>query len=140
MEVPESVVIGLRNVRPTFNLRWNPKARNIGERSFDVMGNPREITWDGRWELWDTDNMGIDYPVMTLEDKHGDFMPPGDWLVETVNMINPARYGGDVSKMIEELVDKPNLELERLGEKSWEDLVDSLAKYYTLRRPLVAVP
>jgi hypothetical protein len=139
MEAPESVVLGLRGIRAAFNLRWNSTARSVGERSFDVNGKPREIAWDPRWELWDTDEFGAEYRVMVLEDESGAFVPPGEWLVDLVNLINPARYDGDMEKMIQALVDDPNENVRKVGERQFESLTEHLAEYFGPRRSMVTV-
>lgn len=132
MQAPESVTTGLRNVRETFTLRWNHKGKVVGKRSFDVNGNPRELTYEPRWELWDMDVDGIVYKLMTLEDYvTGEFLPADDRFVEFVNLINPARYDGSVEKMIEALVDSQNDFVQHMAEKEFEALIDSVGSYYT---------
>ena len=138
-EAPEHIVTGLKSIRSTFFLKWNPTAKRIGESSFDVNGNAREVKFDGRWELWDVDAEGALYMVMRLEDNDGSFIPPGDWLIHTLNLMNPARYNGSVEKMLKALVHEPNAELEKIREQDWNNLVDSMARYYTLRKPIVSV-
>jgi hypothetical protein len=127
MEAPADTAIGLKGIRETMHLRHNPTARVIGERSFDVNGKPRELTYDPRWEVWDVDPQGVEYLVMTLEDERGQYKPPGSWLVELMNMCNPARYDGDLSKMIQALVDNPNDHVSSLAEKSFSDMCEGLA-------------
>lgn len=132
MEAPEGIVTALKNIRPTFRLVWNPTARVIGERSFDVNGNPREVTHDPRWELWDTDGDGVHYKVMTLEDSHqGAFMPADQRFVDFVHLIDPGRYGGSVEKMIQALVDDENKYIEQVAEKDFQSLTDALSNYFT---------
>jgi hypothetical protein len=125
VEAPQDVLIGLRNVRDTFDLRWNPTAKVVGGHSFDVNGNPRELQHEGRWELWDTDAHGNEYKVMTLQNE-GEFVPPGTWLVELIRLMDPARYGGDIHKAIEAMVDEPNDYVSNIGQQEYIDLVDSL--------------
>jgi hypothetical protein len=131
MDVPEGVLRDLQGVRSTFRLVWNPKGRVIGERSFDVNGHPRELTYDPRWELWDTDAHGAHYKVMTLESEQGGFLAADQRFVEFVRLIDPARYGGSVERMIQALVDDENRYVEQLAQKDWENLVDSVARYFT---------
>jgi hypothetical protein len=131
MQAPQGVVEGLSNIRPSFNLVWNPTARVVGGYSFDVNGNPRHVEHSPRWELWDRDGSGIAYKVMTLEDRHGNFLPADQRLVEFVRLIDPARYNGSVEKMIQSLVDDENEYVERLREDDFERLIDSLANYFT---------
>lgn len=132
MEAPESIVEALRSIRPTFNLVWNERGRVIGERSFDVNGNPRVVTWDPRWELWDRDVDGIAYMVLRLEEAETQkFLPPGQWLLDLLYLIDPARYGGNVEKMIRALVDDENEYVKKLAKDDFERLIDSLSNYFT---------
>lgn len=130
MEAPESIRIGLANIRPTLHLRWNRQARVVGEASFDVNGNPRKVEFDPRWEIWDTDESGREYRVTTLEGPKGEFVPPGEWVLELMALINPANYGGDLHKMVEALVDKPNARVEKLAEDRYRELVDYFADLF----------
>jgi hypothetical protein len=127
VEVPVDVSVGLANVRPTLHVRWNPTARPVSGASFDVNGEPRKVVYDPRWELWDKDEMGAEYRVTVLEGPKGEYLPLGTWVLELVALINPANYGGDLSKMVEALVDKPNEDVARLGDKAFEHLTEYLA-------------
>jgi hypothetical protein len=123
-------MIGLLGIRQTLHLRHNPAAVQVGERSFDVNGRPRHREFEPRWELWDTDAHGNEYRVMTLQSPEGGYLPPGYWLVELVRLIDPARYGGNLDKMIEALVDSPNTRLDALSKGSYEDLVEDFAERF----------
>jgi hypothetical protein len=127
VEVPESVRIGLANISPSLHARWNPRAVLKRGWSFDVNGQPRGREYEGRWTLWARDVFGVEYKVTTLVAPDGGFIPLGDWVVEMMNFMNPERFGGDMSKMIEELVDKPNEDVSRVGERQFRELVDYLA-------------
>jgi hypothetical protein len=127
VEVPVDVAAGLASVRQTLHVRWNPTAQVVGARSFDVNGNARQLTHEARWELWDRDEFGVEYKVATLEGPDGGFLPLGTWVLELVAQINPANYGGDIHRMVEALIDKPNADVARLGEKSYEQLIEYLA-------------
>jgi hypothetical protein len=136
MEVSVDVELGLKAIRDTFKLLLNPKGRAVGGRSFDVMGNPREGAYEARWELWDKDVSGREYKVVTLEDRDGGFMPPDQRLVDFINLINPERYGGEVEKMIDALVDSPNQYASTLGDLQYEQMIEHLADVsWTLNRP-----
>jgi hypothetical protein len=135
MEAPDHIVQGLKGVKAEFNLRWNPRARYVSGSSYDVNGNPRTVVYDPRWELWDRDDMGIAHKVMTLEDAEtGGFMPPGEWLLQLVRLIDPARYGGDVGRMTKALVDDHNESVRKVAQKDWERLVEAVGSYYTPAR------
>jgi hypothetical protein len=127
VEVPVDVAAGLASVRQTLHVRWNPTAQVVGERSFDVNGNARELSHEPRWELWDRDELGVEYKVATLDGPDGGFLPLGTWVLELVALINPANYDGDVHRMVEALIDKPNADVARLGEKCFEQLTEYLA-------------
>lgn len=126
-EVPEDVQIGLRNIKQTLHARWNPTARYLSGASFDVNGNPRKVTYDPRWEIWDTDESGREYRVTILDGRDGEFVDLGMWVVEMMNKLNPERYGGDLHKMIEALVDQPNLAVDKVGNDTYEELINFLA-------------
>lgn len=135
-EAPESVLIGLRSIRETFQLRWNPTAKRITPGSFDASGVVIPAEWDPRWELWDKDAEGREYMVMQLQTRGGEFRAPGAWLVELMNKLNPARYDGDVSKMIAALVDDPVNRLEEVGDADADDLFEMVARWaYQVRTP-----
>lgn len=141
MEASTDVVIALQGVRPTMRLVHNPQGKLVGGRSFDVNGKPREKLWQPRWELWDTDADGVEYKVTTLEDENGEFRHPDQRLVELIRLINPERYGGDLHKMVEALVDEPNNYVEGLSDKSYEELVESVAdRCWSAKTPHIAVP
>lgn len=136
MEAPESVVKGIKAIKPTFSLFFNPEAKVVpgSGHSFDVNGRARKMKREGRWEVWDVDAYGQPYKVMTLQEPNGGFRPADQRLVEFLNLINPERYNGDVSRMIEELVEKPNEYVRGVEERDFERLVDSVANYYTPAR------
>lgn len=127
MEVSLDVRIGLANIRPTLHLRWNPLAKVLREWDFDANGNARKKVHDPRWELWDTDETGRTYKVMTFEGNDGEFLPQGSWMIEAFQLINPANYDGDIHKMIEALVDKPNAKVDQLKKEEYENLVEYMA-------------
>lgn len=141
MEVPFDVAESLRSIRSTLRLVYNPTGKLVGGHSFDVNGQPREKLYEPRWELWDTDANGVDYKLTTLEDVEGGYRPPDQRIVELVRLINPERYDGDISKMIEALVDEPNNYIEGLNESRFEELVEHLGDlYWTNKTPQIAVP
>lgn len=129
MEVSEDIRIGLANVKPTLHARWNPTARVLRQSSFDVNGQPRRVEHDPRWELWDTDVDGREYRVTVLEAPDGSYLPLGTWVLELVALINPANYDGDLHRMVEALVDRPNAGVDRIAKESYEELLDFLADY-----------
>ena len=129
MEVPESVRIGLANIRPTLHARWNPQGKQTGGWSFDANGRAREKSFEGRWELWDVRKQrGTAYKVATLE-KDGQFVPLGDWVFQLMYEINPANYEGDMNRMIDALVDKPNEDIAKLGKAQLDELFDYMADF-----------
>jgi hypothetical protein len=128
-EVPESVRIGLASIKPTLHVRYNRKAKAITGAAVDVNGEPYVLKYEPRWELWDKSEGGREYQITTLEDPDGGFIPIGEWVIEYFQLINPANYGGDMSKMIEALVDSPNRDAQRLAEKTFEEVLDFFADF-----------
>jgi hypothetical protein len=127
VEVPEDVRVGLRNIRAGLHARWNPLARFQSGHSFDANGDPRKVEYDPRWELWDTDEFGVEYRITMLEGVDGEYVPLGTWVLELMHTINPANYGGDMHRMVEQLVDRPNDSVAKLGDRTYEDVLDYLA-------------
>jgi hypothetical protein len=142
MQAPEDVAIGLKGIKDTFRLVLNQRGRAVAQSSFDVNGRPRDVEYEPRWELWDIDAFGASYRVAILE-KHprrGGFLPPSMKFVEHMNLINPSRYDGDMSKMVEAMVDKPNEYAEELAEDQFRALVNAMAdEYYGSGSPRVSV-
>ena len=127
-EIPESVRIGLQNIRPTLDLRWNPKGRLTKPGHYAVAGfDPPE--YDPRWELWDVDSEGKPYRIMVVERVDGSFKPVGDWLVERVRFVNPERWGGDPNKMIAALIEMEEERRETLMDRDFETLAEATASW-----------
>lgn len=92
---PESVAEGLRNLRSTMHLRYNRRGRLRPEKSgsIDANGKARNVEYEPRWEMWDTDASGREYKVMTLEDYDSKrAMPPGQWIVDRFRKYNPDNF------------------------------------------------
>lgn len=128
-EVPESVAEGLANIRSGLHLRWNPRSRVIRPGGYDANGGVLEPTYDARWELWDVDPDGREYRVMTLQHADGSFKPPGEWLLELMRAVDPARYGGSVNRMLRALVDEHNDKLKGVNEKDFEELSGAIVEW-----------
>lgn len=133
MQAPQHIEEALKGIRSTFRVVYNPTARVVSERSFDANGAAREKEFEPRWELWDTDSEGVVYKVMTVEQNQGKggFLPLTDRFVDFVRLVDPARYGGSVEKMVDALVDSPNNMAAELTQREFESLVDNLANYFT---------
>ena len=129
-EVPESVEIGLKSVRETLHLRWNPQAVRVRPGYIDASGIVKPAEWEPRWELWDIDADGRPYKIMTLQHQDGSFKPPGDWLVDLINFLNPARWDGDPNKMIAALVDEPMNRLEQVADEDSDDFFGAVASWH----------
>ena len=128
MEAPAHIVESLRNIRPGFDLRWNPRAVMVAPGSYDVLGGLTPPVYDPRWELWDTNPYGEDYMVMRLQNEDGSFRPPGEWLVQHVWRVDPARYGGDLNRLMD-AVEAEADKMRDLAEKDWDDLAEAAAKW-----------
>lgn len=139
-EAPQSVVEGLRNVREGLHLRWNPRAKVLRPGQYDASGDLLPPIYEPRWELWDKDPEGGEYKVMTLQGPDGSFRPPGEWLVELMRLMDPARYGGSVNRMLRALVDEHNASLQQVSEEDFDDLAEQVAKWAIYERtPKVSV-
>lgn len=143
-EAPEHIAEGLRNIRSGLHLRWNPRAKVRRKGEWDIYGNLREEpVYEPRWELWDIDPEGGEYKVMTLQgpDPDREFREPGEWLLELVRLFDPARYGGDVGRMVRAMVDDPNRRALEVAEDDFEDLVDQAVRwYFWAHQPKAMVP
>jgi hypothetical protein len=129
MEVPDYVVEGLTNIREGLHLRWNPRAVMVKEGKYDAQGKLVDPTFDPRWELWDTDPNGKEYRVMRLQLPDGSFRPPGQWLIDRIWKLHPARYNNDVHKMARELIDDPELFREIGTKKDSDDAIEAAANW-----------
>ena len=134
---PESVLIGLRSIRETFELRFNRKAVLLKPGGYDASGVVTTPEYDPRWELWDTDSEGATYRVMRLQTgpdedlrfpEGGQFKSPGQWLVDLLNFMNPARFNGDLNQMLHEVLEEPD-KLREIGtEQDSDDLFEMVSK------------
>lgn len=131
--LPDGLEADLKQIRPSFRLVWNTKARVVNPGHYDVYGIPTPVTYEPRWELWDTDPYGTDYLVMQLRQPNGDFKQPGWWLIEHLNLINPERYNGDISKMFQRLAEAPNKAIEEMADHEIDDLVEMATKWHSYR-------
>lgn len=127
---PDYVDADLKAIRSTFRLVWNPKSVIAKPGSIDANGFIVPPTYDGRYELWDTDAEGADYRVMRVQTDGGEFRQPGEWLVSLLKLLNPERWGGDPGRMIQEMVDNHNEQLRQLAEKDFEDLIEMATRSY----------
>jgi hypothetical protein len=129
--LPEGLAGAVAEIRDGLRLVWNHKAKVARAGSFDAWGSVLEKPrYDGRWELWDTTPDGLDYKVMTIEHEGGAYRAPGFWLIEVLNFINPARFGGDISRLTTELIDKPAKAIVEVTDRQFEDLCEMAAKWH----------
>jgi len=129
MEAPKHIQDGLRDIREGLHLRWNPRAVLKEKGSFDSMGKATKPKWDPRFELWDTTPDGLEYMVMRLQDPDGEFRYPGEWLLETIWKLHPARYNGDISKLVLANIDDPETLREAGTKKDSDDLIEAVASW-----------
>jgi hypothetical protein len=129
--LPDGLQKALKDVRWGLHLRWNPTAVLRAAGSFDASGKlKKEPEYEPRWELWDTDAENREYKVMSIQWPSGEYRSPDFWIIELLNYMNPARFGGDVSRMLRQIVDEPNRELENMTEREIDDLCEMAAKWY----------
>lgn len=127
--LPEGLQEELKTVRDSFHLRWNPRAKVAKAGHIDAYGVLSPAKYDGRWELWDIDPDGLEYKVMSVQDENGNYRQPDRWLIDLLNQINPANFGGSVVKMVAEFIDKPNRTTAEMADEDFEDLIDQIAKW-----------
>lgn len=121
--------VALRDQIPGATLILNEQSRFKKGRILTAGGADRG-DYEARWELWGTDASGLRYRVTRLEGPTGEFVPPGDWFVDAMRLLDPARYGGDLHKMIDELVDKPNENVRRLHQETFDNLIEAMGSHY----------
>lgn len=127
VQPPESVAVGLRNLKPGMHLRYNRKGKLVRGWSFDVNGNPRQEEYEPRWELWDTDESGRDYLVMILRDADDNFREPGEWVVERFRKFNPARF-----RSLQEMLDFAHEErkhLRDIPDAQWREFTEFMGEW-----------
>jgi hypothetical protein len=129
MEAPQEIVDALRLERHTFEIRWNPKAKLKQKGRYDADGKLVDPTWEGRFELWDTDPYGGEYLFMRLQTPEGGFRAPGWWLVERVKMLNPERWAGRLDKMEEYFIERPELLREAGTIQDSDDLIEAVGNW-----------
>lgn len=129
--LPEGLEDALKSVRSSFYLKWNPTAVLIpGSSYIDARGKVTEPAYEPRWEIWDVDANNEHYRVMTVRTPDGGFRQPGFWLVDLLNYLNPARFGGDLSRMLRAVIDEPNNVTVEVSETDLDDLIDQAAKWH----------
>lgn len=130
MEPDAQIAEDLRNIRSGMHLRWNPRGRLVKPGSFDGSGKMKDdAVFEPRWELWDIDPQGHEYIIMCVQNVDGSFRHPGTWLVTRMQKLNPARYGGDVEKMLKAMMDEPDILREIGTEKDSDDLIEQVSKW-----------
>lgn len=126
---PKYVDEGLKGIDASFHIRWNPNARVTKPGGFSPDGEPIPPQYEPRYEVWGVDADGAEYRLM-LCDINGEFVLPGDWLITHLNRINPANFGGNIRRMLDEMVDSPNNVLQSVHERDWQDFVQGVASWY----------
>ncbi len=130
IQPPDDVATGLRNLKQTMHLRYNRRARIIPHKSggIDANGRARNVEYEPRWELWDTDASGRRYKVMTLEDPDTrQAMPPGQWLVDRFRKYNPDNFPSLEAMLNFAWHDQEKLR--KLPEDEWRCFVDFMGEW-----------
>lgn len=127
---PEYVDRELKNIRSGFVLKWNPIAVVEQGGHFDADGTLVPPVMGGRYELWDTDVEGGHYRVMIVRDPSGAYMEPGERLLTKLRMMDPARWGGDVSKMLTAMIDEENDKLQDISKEDFNEWAEAMAKWW----------
>lgn len=128
-ELEEGLEERLKEIRGGMHLRWNREAELVKPGMYNGDGSlSSKPQYEARWELWDVDPTGEEYQIMRIRYPDSSFRMPGQWLINTLHKLNPVHYGG-VRKMIESLVEEP--EVLRLAgtEKDTDDLIEQVAKW-----------
>jgi hypothetical protein len=126
---PVSVVQGLRSLRSTMHLRYNRRGRIIPAKSggIDVNGKARNVEYEPRWELWDTDASGREYRIMALEDENRKAMPPGQWLVDRFRKYNPDNFPSLEAMLDFAWADQASLQ--KMPEDEWRSFCDFMGEW-----------
>jgi hypothetical protein len=144
MEAPQEIVDALHGIRSTFELRWNPRAKRVKPGMIGALGGVVPAEFEGRWELWDNPDTAPEHLIMVLRTPEDEFKPPGQWLVDLMNALNPARFGGDVAKVVQFHAENPNLLRELVHDQDLDNLLDDVgdecAWYLQLRGPSAGIP
>jgi hypothetical protein len=129
MEAPLTIVEGLRNIRTTMRLVWNPTAALSKAGYVDATGMVIQPKYEGRFELWDTDADGVVYMVTRVQNTDGSFLYPNDRWLEFIRHINPEHWGGDPGRMVRHFVDDPTELREFIAERDQDDVFEQVAKF-----------
>lgn len=126
---PKYVDEALKSIDQSFHLRWNPNARVIKMGHYAADGSVVPPVTEPRYEVWAKDSEGQDYRVM-LVDRSGNYAEPSQWLLDHLNRINPARYDGDIGRMIAATIDKENNHLREIADRDWKEYTAALGRWY----------
>lgn len=127
-EIPEGVLVDLKNIRQDMHLRWNPKAKLVTPGGWDGGGAFTPPVFEPRWELWDRDPQGADYMVMRLQFPDESFRQPGDWLIYHLRLHNPERYES-IEHMLYVLSEQPDEKRQDIATKDSDALIDAVANW-----------
>jgi hypothetical protein len=126
-EAPESIVLGLQGIKSTMRAVFNPTAVRL-QTEFDAFGNPKNVAFEPRWEVWDTDATGCPYMITRVQDEDGGYQEIDQRTVDMLNFCNPARWGGDVRKMVKALVDDVNERQKESEERSNQHFAEEVGR------------
>lgn len=139
-QAPESVQVGLRSIKDTMRIQWNPTAVMKGAK-INAFGQVVDRIFEPRWEVWDVDAQGKDYMITRVQTDAGEFMEPDQRLVDMLNLCNPARWGGDIRRMVRALVDEPNERLKESEEREFQEFAGQVGRDVAqFAQPKVTVP
>lgn len=129
MNAPAHLQEGLANIRSGLRLQFNPRAVLVEVGKIGADGRvATKPSYEGRWEVWDTDPDGGDYIVFRCQDAKEQYLPPGEWVVERMRRWNPERFNGNVERMIEEFLAESERTREEMSARDAKSLFDAVAK------------
>lgn len=151
MEAPAlepAVLEELRSIRPGYELRWNPKGRCVKPGGYTVLGERIDPVWEGRWELWDENDIIGEHRVLVVQDPATmGYRAPDMRLVthlrKQYRLLEAAARKGDPAAVLDAIMQLEEERQELIPEQEMDAYLDAVAhdvgEYLgTLKSPVTA--